>query len=259
MELCSYPLHPGKPALGSLVTAEAYREYATAGSGKAPRVPPSVLLCFHAEVVHWAQEAGWTRSERTLGHSMLLPETEPALLALHRVPGIGAPMAAATLEDLIACGLRRCLIVGTAGGLRPELAPGTLVLADQALRDEGTSWHYLPPARSVEASPSLVGELERALEASELSFARGTSWTTDAPYRETVEEVLAHRGAGVLSVEMEAAAVFAVAACRGIEAAALLVLSDVLDERGWVPRFFAPEVETGLSNAARIGLEVLGG
>ena len=164
------------------------------------------------------------------------------LLQMHGQPigvvqpvGPGAPIIAAVLEELIAFGVQRFVSIGLAGGLQADRHAGDVVIADRALRDEGTSYHYLPPARSVDADPMLVQLIDRALAAQHSASVAGTTWTTDAPYRETRREVEAHRAAGVQTVEMEAAALFAVGQRLRVATAAVLVIGDRLIEAGWQP------------------------
>jgi uridine phosphorylase len=149
--------------------------------------------------------------------------------------GPGAPIIAAALEELIAFGVRRFVSIGLAGGLSSDLRAGDVVIADRALRDEGTSYHYLPPAPSVEADPALVLDIRAALSARRVVHSIGASWTTDAPYRETRREVAAHRYAGVKTVEMEAAAVFAAGQRLGVPTAAVFVIGDRLADLVWQP------------------------
>jgi purine-nucleoside phosphorylase len=89
------------------------------------------------------------------------------------------------------------------------------------------------------------------------SFKRGTTWTIDAPYRETAEELRHYRDEGVLTVEMEAAAVFAVAQHRGVQAAAGFVLSDTLTDTDWTPDFGSPEILRGLDILVTAAIEVI--
>jgi uridine phosphorylase len=160
--------------------------------------------------------------------------------------GIGGPAVAATIEPLAALGTRRFINLGAAGGLQPGDHVGDLVICDGAVRDEGLSHHYLPPARYALPSASLTEALADALAARGQEFKRGTTWTIDAPYRETAEELRHYRDEGVLTVEMEAAAVFAVAQHRAFEAAAAFVLSDTLTETDWTPDFASPQILRGL-------------
>ena len=115
------------------------------------------------------------------------------------------------------------------------LFSGDIVLCDRALRDEGTSYHYLPPARSVAAHPALVEQIVAALVARGIGHSIGSTWTTDAPYRETRRAVEACRAEGVKTVEMETAALFAVGERLNVPTAAVFVISDRLIDSAWQP------------------------
>ncbi|MHB1005002.1 MAG: nucleoside phosphorylase [Chloroflexota bacterium] len=141
---------------------------------------------------------------------------------------VGAPYAVLVAEELIASGCRHIIAYSSAGAIADWLRPPCLVVPEGALRDEGTSYHYLPPARWTVARGALPDILRRRVEACGLPVHRGLSWTTDAPYRETQSEIARHRAAGVLCVEMEAAALMALAQARGAEIASLLHVTNVL-------------------------------
>lgn len=158
------------------------------------------------------------------------------LVVVH--PGVGAPLAAAFLEELIALGCTKFLVCGGAGSLEPGTTVGHLIVPDAAIRDEGTSYHYLPPSREVVADPRGIAAIEQVLAARSLPFVRGKTWTTDAIYRETPKRIAARRAEGCLTVEMEAATFFAVAAFRGVTLGQLLYGGDDLsgvewDHRDW--------------------------
>jgi len=165
----------------------------------------------------------------------------------------GAPISAATLEEAIACRGRSFFIVGMAGTLQ-DLPIGSFVIPTEAVREEGTSYHYLPPDVAVRPSERLVRALEEACAAQGIAPVRGATWTTDAPYRELISKVERHRRAGVLTVEMEASALMAVGVVREVEVALLLVVSDQLGG-SWKPAFFSEKVEENLRRAAQIVLE----
>jgi uridine phosphorylase len=131
-------------------------------------------------------------------------------------PGIGASLAAGLLEVVIARGCRKFVVCGGAGVLDSSIAAGRAIVLHRALRDEGTSYHYLPPSRLVEASPEAVAALEAALTERGLPHTVAQTWTTDAIFRETREKVRRRRAEGCAVVEMEAAALFAVARFRGV-------------------------------------------
>lgn len=149
--------------------------------------------------------------------------------------GLGAPQMAGLAEELIAWGARKLISISMAGGLQPELNPGAIVICDRALRDEGTSYHYLPPAKSVDADAELVADLQSAIQKRGHTSVTGTTWTTDATFRETDIEVKRYQGERVKTVEMETAALFAVAQVRKIQAASIFVVGDSLAGGEWRP------------------------
>jgi uridine phosphorylase len=146
---------------------------------------------------------------------------------------IGAPAAALLLEDSVARGVRNVLVVGSAGSLQRHLPIGSTVIVTGAEREDGTSHHYLPAGEVVSADSDLMATLEECSAARDAKPVRGRSWTIDAPYRETVGAIRRHREAGVSVVEMEAAAIFAVARVRGVRAALIVVVSDELFGHEW--------------------------
>ena len=161
------------------------------------------------------------------------------LAAFHS--GVGASLAAALLEGLIALGCRKFIACGGAGVLDGAIGVGHVVVPTHAIRDEGTSYHYLPPAREVAASPEGVAAIEATLRERGVDYLVGKTWTTDAIYRETPDKVRLRREEGCLTVEMEAAAFFAVAQFRGVTFAQMLyggddVSGEEWDARGWLQR-----------------------
>jgi uridine phosphorylase len=128
---------------------------------------------------------------------------------------VGASFAVLVAEELFASGCRLLLSVTSAGQVSPLGEPPYFVLIERALRDEGTSYHYLPPSRFSEADHDLAARAAAALERADMAIERGSSWTTDAPFRETAAAIAARRAEGMLAVEMEAAALYAFGAARG--------------------------------------------
>jgi len=159
---------------------------------------------------------------------------------------VGAPSAVMLMEDLGAQGVRDFVIIGAAGGLQPTPAAGDVVLCDRALRDEGTSHHYLPPGRWARPDQALTDELHGQIS-NTLDLSRGSTWTTDAPYRETLEELRTYRAEGILTVEMEAAGLFAAAEVRGYSSAAAFVIADRLADTGWSGIIKTDEVRSQLA------------
>jgi uridine phosphorylase len=246
-----FPLHPRKHREEPLFTASEFHRYVSRRTGLPPPKPPSrVILVFGRR---------WRNYLHRKYRGRFDPRCETYAVAddvgVYLVGGPGAPYASIVVEELSALGARRFVIVGMAGSLQPELRVGSFVLCDKALRDEGTSHHYLKPGAFASPSPRLTAELGRTLQQERIPYVSGPTWTIDAPYRETITEIRRYRKQGILTVEMEASAVFAVAHCRDREAAALFVISDHLDERGWEPRFH--DSRTGLRTALRIAISTL--
>ena len=146
---------------------------------------------------------------------------------------IGAPAATAILEEAIECGTEKIFEVGLSGGIQPYLKPSDLVVVTEAIRDEGTSFHYLPPAIKVQSDPSLRDKLTEYLGRKEILHYVGPVWSTDAPYRETLGKVRRFRERGALCVDMETSAIFSLAKYRHVKAASAQVISDVLTESNW--------------------------
>lgn len=187
----------------------------------------------------------------------MLPRTgscEGTPVAVSRF-GIGAPAAAMALEQAIARGVRRILMVGSAGSLREDLATGTAVIVRGAEREDGTSHHYLPAGEPVAADPRLSGELAAAARARGLDPVEGRAWSIDAPYRETPDAIRRHQRRGVSVVEMEAAAIFAVAGVRGVAAALIVSISDELHGAAWRPGFDDPRYLATLGLAADAAMD----
>jgi uridine phosphorylase len=127
---------------------------------------------------------------------------------------VGAPFAVLVAEQLFASGCRLLISITSAGQITEIGPPPYFVAIDRALRDEGTSYHYLPPGEFADANPALIARAEEAVRAASLPIYRGPTWTTDAPFRETSAAIAAARARGALAVEMEAAALYAFAAAR---------------------------------------------
>ncbi len=204
-------------------------------------VPEHCVLCFFQDVIdglrlNGAREIGRRRSE--LGNHPIneIDFDGRRLVVVH--PRVGAPMAAAMLEALIAMGCRKFIACGGAGVLDGAIAVGHIIVPTAAIRDEGTSYHYLPAAREIEPSPRAVAAIETVLKARGYDYLAAKTWTTDGLYRETRAKVLMRKREGCLTVEMEAAAFFAVAKFRGVEFGQILYAGDDLsgewDHRNWM-------------------------
>ncbi len=127
---------------------------------------------------------------------------------------VGASFAVLVAEEMFASGCRLLVSVTSAGQVVIAGKPPYFILIDRALRDEGTSYHYLPPTPYARIRPDLLATVQAGLPDS-LSVIRGDVWTTDAPFRETKEAIAFARSENLLAVEMEAAALYAFAEAKG--------------------------------------------
>lgn len=151
-------------------------------------------------------------------------------------PGITAPFTGALLDELIGLGVRKVVACGLCGVLDKGMPRGMIVVPTSAVRDEGTSYHYLPPSREVSPTPRVIPVIEEVLKAHDCRYVLGKTWTTDAFYRETPARVKCRCEEGCLTVEMEASAMFAVAQFRGIEIGMLLGCGDDVSGEVWDAR-----------------------
>lgn len=212
--------------------------------------PDAVILSYQKSLFeHVLQTYPCERAQGYFGrfiHYVDLPGSARSI-AIAADFGVGAPAAAVMLEELIAWGVKDFVSIGLAGSLKEDLPPGSLVVCDRAFRDEGTSHHYIEGNAFIGPDPALTGRLEAALQAARLPYTKGPTWTTDAIYRETPLEVRYFREQGALVVEMEAAALFAVAQYRGAHLASCFSVSDTLAYLEWRPEFHAEPTGQGLA------------
>ncbi len=169
----------------------------------------------------------------------------------------GSPLAAVVMEDLVACGARQFLGVGTLGAIASSIEPGDLVIPSLALRDEGTSYHYLSKSEQALPAKRVLDALVRSSEEEGVTFHVGPVWTTDAPYRETRSRIAYFRRIGVLGVEMESSAIFSIGKYRSVETGCILVAGENLNNSNPLPPFYRDELATSLTTAVKIAAKTL--
>ncbi len=152
-------------------------------------------------------------------------------------PGLGAPFVAAMLEELIALGCKKFIACGGAGVLQKDISTGMVVVVNSAIRDEGTSYHYLPPSREVRANTKVIEVIETVLQKHKVKHLVGKSWTTDGYYRETKDKIALRKSEGCLTVEMEASALLAVSQFRKVEFGQILYAGDDISGEEWDQRY----------------------
>ena len=185
--------------------------------------------CFHTRMWEW--EAGGSRIG-VIGHA------------------VGASFAVLCAEQAFAAGCEILVSITSAGQLRAVGEPPYHLVIERALRDEGTSYHYLPPAEWAEADPSLVALAVRSFAGLDHEVHRGSSWTTDAPYRETERAIASRIAAGAASVEMEAAALYAFSKATGHPVLCIAHITNSLDRAD-------NNFEKGMYNGARASLDLI--
>jgi uridine phosphorylase len=148
-------------------------------------------------------------------------------------PGVGAPAAATSLEDIIGLGATKIIGCGGAGIVKQGFDVGHIIVPTGAVRDEGTSHHYQPVDVAVVPHPLAVEAIDAELSEAGVPHDKGLTWTTDAIFRETPEKVARRREQGCISVEMEASAMFAVAMFRGAVYGQLLYAGDDVSAQTW--------------------------
>lgn len=230
----SFPNFPekyhGEPVMRPEDTIAMRRRF-----GKFPRVdaPEGLILCLKNDLpsrLRW--KVPIRKAGKVMGDFYLIKSTRGRVGVLSNF-GIGAPVVASLTEEMIAWGVKRFVLLSWGGALQSSLNAGDIVLADKAIRDEGVSHHYLPSETPANADTQLTALLTLHLSASKTPLKIGATWTTDAPYRETHEEIKKYQVEDVQVVEMEAAGLFALAQVRKVQAAAVIVVADKLANHKW--------------------------
>ena len=204
---------------------------------RARDLPEHCVICFFREVIdkvvkeHHARVAVKNHWEDGPHDIYEISYRSQRLAFFH--PGVGAPIAAGLLEEAIAFGCRKFIACGGCGVLEKDMAVGHLIVVSGAVRDEGVSYHYLPAEREVAANEVGVNALAKVMNDRELPYLVGKTWTTDAPYRETVKKITNRRAEGCLTVEMESAALMAVAQFRNVVFGQALYGGDDLSGVEW--------------------------
>ena len=176
--------------------------------------------------------------EKNLGFGKLFLFKDKTIL----YQSVGAPAAVLALESLIASGAKEILMLGFCGSINARYKYLNAAVITKAYSEEGTSRHYFPKRRVFTPSPKLSREIESRLTVKKLFFYRGSLVSTDAPYRETTSWLKKNQSRGIDLVDMEASAVFALAENHGVEAAALMIITDEVSSKKWKTGFKYPRL-----------------
>lgn len=238
-----YPKFEDKHEHDPLVTTEQYFEYLKEG-GNYPegRIPKTVIMCFHPVLLDYVKENYKTEKIDFEDDFHKIRESDVGIIGNF---GIGAPATAIIIEELAGLGVENIVSLGTAGSLDEELEMGQIIVCNRAIRDEGTTYHYTQDSKYCEPTGDFKEKLKNKLRSGGVDFIEGMTWTIDAPYRETPEEVEMYREEGVKTVEMEASAIFVVGKFRDLNVSSVFVVSDHLTETEWEPQFREAEEKLG--------------
>ena len=171
--------------------------------------------------------------------------------------GVGAPVAVGDIEDMITLGVKKFIIFGNCGVLDESIEDCGIIIPNRALRDEGTSFHYMAPSRDVLLNKNYVKEFKEVLNEFGFDYVEGATWTTDAFYRETRDKVNKRRAEGAITVEMEASALQAVCDFRGCELFIFFYAGDNLAGEKWDERSLSGDIKLDeKSRIAYLALEL---
>jgi uridine phosphorylase len=214
-------------------------------------VPDVCVLDPDGDILRYLRAAG--RSTRDAGWACYHTELDRFHHDRHEYGivgcAVGASFAVLIAEELFASGCQLLISVTSSGQIRPIQPPPYFVVIDRALRDEGASYHYMPPSQFSEADAHLVDIARSALTDAGIAAQVGATWTTDAPFRETQEAIDTAARTGILAVEMEAAALYAFAHARG---RAVLCFAHVTNQMGRIEGDFEKGASDGAEEALRV-------
>ncbi|MHA1459880.1 MAG: nucleoside phosphorylase [Promethearchaeota archaeon] len=239
----TFPNFPNKHSERTFVQAKDFWKYKKE-IGIFPDIEPpeGVIICYSPTILNYVVEHySLTKVDNVHANRFYLLNDSDKKIAICGTIGIGAPVVGILLEELHAFGTNYFISIGTAGSLQKNLQLGSHIICTRAIRDEGTSHHYATSEKYSYPSNSLTEKMIELAKEMNINYHAGTSWTTDAPYRETLAEIKHYRGEGVLTVEMEAAAIFVIAKYLNVEAGAIFTISDYLTEENWELHFHLTE------------------
>jgi len=165
---------------------------------------------------------------------------------------VGEPACIGDFEDLIAMGLKKLILFGNCGVLDRSVEDCGIIIPTRAIRDEGSSYHYAAAADFIDVNRKYRDVFHQVLADCGCPYVEGTTWTTDAPYRETAEKVRRRKAQGAICVEMECAGMQAVADFRGVDFFQFFYAGDNLDHSQWQPRSLSGHVR--LDDKSKIAL-----
>ena len=230
------------------------------------KIPERCLMTFFAEVLedfvekYNAVEINYFGSEIPRRSQIYKTEYKGIEIGLIQA-SVGSASIATKTDFLIGYGVTKLIVCGGCGVLA-DIPAGDVIIPVSALRDEGASYHYLPPSREILLDKNIIDLIKQTLEEFHTPYIEAKTWTTDAIYRETPDMITYRKEEGCTVVEMECASIAAVAQFRDIQFGQLLYSGDILtdfenyDERGWTKNLTAREKLFYLSLETLIKMQV---
>ncbi len=256
-------------------SAKDYFKYKSEVEGHTlPEIPKKCILCFEKSFIDYAKdsfsckELVWFRKDLTLHliksksdkENLSEEFTSDNSILIVNV-SYGAPFASIAVEELIALGVTDFIVLGSAGTLQKDIGLGSLVIAESAIREEGVSYHYLTPSKEVYASKKLLSKAISYVNNSEpviaQNFKFGSSWTTDSFYRETISKTKQYQSEGVLTVDMESSALYAIAQFRKVDVLCMFFVSDSIANLKWDPHFHKTNSKETQKNMFDLAVKIL--
>jgi uridine phosphorylase len=209
---------------------------------KYPRIHSKLVITFFKDVILKLLQEQKIELHFTLRGENTLDVYQYKDLNITIIEGkLGAPACAGFLEEMIALGAKDIMFCGGGGAIQKDLTFGKFVVVTDAIRDEGLSYHYYEPSRTIKANPNVYNHIALELTKRNIPYILGRVWTTDAFFRETKKIIEIRKNEEALIVEMEQAGMLAVSNYRGVSYGAIIyagddVSSDVWDSRNWHTR-----------------------
>ena len=253
----TFPNYPNKYKENSIVKPKDFWAYKQQ-LGNIPKIKPpkGLIMCYSSRLFDYIKnEYNAQYIPNVFGEYFYVIEENQTQIGICGGFGIGAPIATILIEELSVIGIKNFISIGTAGCLQKDIEFGTTIVCDKAIRDEGVSHHYLQKEKFAYPSQILTNQIIKILKNKNQSYKIGGSWTIDAPYRETLSELVNYRNEGILTVEMEAAAIFTVTRYLNLNSSAIFTISDYLTEDGWELHFHRTEKQ--LQNLFLIAKETI--
>jgi len=244
-----YPQFKGKHLQESLIHPNKWMEYMRIKEKYKGKLPKKYIFFYDKNLLKHIKRKYKPKSVYIYSSLTILIYKDIGFI---HIPGYGCPVAASILEELISMGGKIFLNLGIAGGLNCR----GIFLCKKALIDEGTSFHYVSQRKYSYPDASLTKKFGSFLKKNKLDYKEGTTWTIDAPYRETKAEIKRYIKQGIKTVEMECSALFTVAKYRKVKLASAFVVSDVLGKK-WEPEFHKFNIKDNLKKLFDLGVKCI--